>query len=238
MDRLIGLEPSNVVAGGVDFGAAADAAGKDGGVGDLHVRRGPLVSAGGHMEVLRLLLLKGADLDSPARDGSTVLHLMVEERRRDCVRLLLANGARTDQVVKLLLLKGAKKDVWSRYGKTTYDVAMEHGHARLFGGLKLGERLCAAARKGDVRAINRLPESGAAGNGRDQHGWTARHRAAFKGQADAVQTLLDKGVDVDVDARDEDGYTALNCTAESRQFDVVELLVKRGPTWRQGRTRA
>ncbi|KAL3715546.1 hypothetical protein ACJRO7_007301 [Eucalyptus globulus] len=68
--------------------------------------------------------------------------------------------------------------------------------------------------------------TGAAVNGLDQHGWTALHRAAFKGQADAGRTLLDKGVDVD--ARDEDGYAALHCTAESGQFDVVELLVKKG----------
>ncbi|KAF8007479.1 hypothetical protein BT93_K1483 [Corymbia citriodora subsp. variegata] len=205
-----------------------------------------LAAGGGHMEVLRLLLLKGADPDSPARDGSTALHLAVEERRRDCARLLLANGARTDvrtsgdgetplhvaarlgdeQMVKLLLQKGANKDVRSRYGKTAYDMAAENGHARLFDALKLGDRLCAVARKGDVRAINRLLESGAAVNGRDQHGWTALHRAAFKGRVDAVRTLLDKGVDVD--ARDEDGYTALHCAAESGQFDVVELLVKKG----------
>ncbi|KAL3715542.1 hypothetical protein ACJRO7_007297 [Eucalyptus globulus] len=205
-----------------------------------------LAAGGGHMDVLRLLLLKGADPDSPARDGSTALHLAVEERRRDYARLLLANGARTDvrstgdgetplhaaarlgdeQMVKLLLQKGANKDVRSRHGKTAYDVAVEHGHARLFDALKLGDRLCAAAREGDVRAINRLLESGAAVNGRDQHGWTALHRAAFKGRADAVRTLLDKGVDVD--ARDEDGYTALHCGAESGQFDVVELLVKKG----------
>ncbi|KAI3413079.1 uncharacterized protein J3R85_016569 [Psidium guajava] len=205
-----------------------------------------LAAGGGHTDVLRLLLLKGADPDAPARDGGTALHLAVEERRRDCARLLLANGARTDvrssgdgetplhaaarlgdeHMVKLLLQKGANKDVRSRYGTTAYDMAAEHGHTRLFDVLKLGDRLCTAARKGDVRAINRLLESGAAVNGRDQHGWTALHRAAFKGRADAVRTLLDKGVDAD--ARDEDGYTALHCAAESGQFDVVELLVKKG----------
>lgn len=205
-----------------------------------------LAAGGGHMDVLRLLLLKGADPDSPVKDGGTALHLAVEERRRDCARLLLANGARTDvrrsgdgetplhaaarlgdeQMVKLLLQKGANKDVRSWYGKTAYDLAAEHGHVRLFDVLKLSDRLCTAARKGDVRAINRLLESGAAVNSRDQHGWTALHRAAFKGRADAVRALLDKGVDVD--ARDEDGYTALHCAAESGQSDVVELLVKKG----------
>lgn len=200
----------------------------------------------GHIEVLRLLLLKGAKVNSQTKDGNTALHLAVEERRRDCARLLLANGARTDirngrdgdtplhiaaatgddNMVKLLLQKGANKDVRNGTGKTAYDVAAENGHTRLFDGLKLGDDLCAAARKGEVRTIQKLLEAGAAINGRDQHGWTALHRAALKGRTEAVRVLLEKGVDVD--AKDEDGYTALHCAAESGHADVTEILVKKG----------
>ena len=49
------------------------------------------------MEVLRLLLQKGANVDALTKDGNTALHyLAVEERRRDCARLLLASGATAD----------------------------------------------------------------------------------------------------------------------------------------------
>ncbi|KAJ7976420.1 Ankyrin repeat containing protein [Quillaja saponaria] len=204
-----------------------------------------LAAAGGHMEVLRLLLLKGAHADSLTKDGNTALHLAVEEGRRDCARLLLANGAKPDirniqdgdtplhiaagsgdeHMVKLLLQKGAKKDVRNRGGKTAYDVAAENGQNRLFDALKLGDSLCLAARKGEVRNIQKLLENGAAINGRDQNGWTALHRASFKGQIEAVRFLLEKGIDVD--AKDEDGYTALHCAAESGHADVIELLVKK-----------
>ncbi|MED6145330.1 hypothetical protein PIB30_024083 [Stylosanthes scabra] len=209
---------------------------------------GPIhyAARGGHVEVLRLLLLKGAKVDSLTRDGNTALHLAVEERRRDCARLLLANGARTDvrntregdtplhiaastgddHMVKLLLQKGANKDVRNLQGKTAYDVAAENGHARLFDALRLGDNLCVAARKGEVRTIQKLLESGAAINGRDQHGWTALHRASFKGRMEAVRVLVEKGIDVD--AKDEDGYTALHCAAESGHADVTEFLVKKG----------
>lgn len=202
----------------------------------------------GHMDVLRLLLLKGAKVDTPTKDGNTALHLAVEERRRDCARLLLANGARTnvgnsregdtplhmaaangdENMVKLLLHKGgiASKEVRNKQGKTAFDVAVENGHSRLFDALRLGDSLCAAARKGEVRAIQKVLESGAAINGRDQNGWTALHRAAFKGKIEAVRFLVDKGIDVD--AKDEDGYTALHCAAESGHADVTELLVKKG----------
>ncbi|OVA16446.1 MSP domain [Macleaya cordata] len=205
-----------------------------------------LAAQRGHLEILRLLLLKGADFDSLTSDGLTALHLTVAEHKRDCAKLLLASGARTDigsvpdgetplhlaaglgdeQMVKLLLQKGANKYILNRFGKTAYDIAVKSGHNRLFDVLGLGDRLCAAARKGELRAIHRILEKGTLINGRDQHGWTALHRAAFKGQVDAVRMLLDKGADID--ARDEDGYTALHCASESGQGEVIELLVKKG----------
>ncbi|KAL0426643.1 UNVERIFIED_CONTAM: hypothetical protein Slati_2839100 [Sesamum latifolium] len=208
---------------------------------------GPDVEArNGHVEVLRHLLLKGANVNARTKDGKTALHMAVEERRRDCARLLLANGARADiqnasdgetplhvasflgdeQMVKLLLHKGANKDVRNKSGKTAYDLAAENGHTKLFDALRLGDNLAVAARKGEVRTIIRLLENGASINGQDQNGWTALHRAAFKGRMDAARALIEKGIDVN--AKDEDGYTALHCAAESGQADVIELLVKKG----------
>ncbi|KAM6546926.1 hypothetical protein CsatB_027662 [Cannabis sativa] len=213
-----------------------------------------LAARGGHMDVLRLLILKGADVDALTKDGNTALHLAVAEQRRDCVRLLLANGANPnvrdtfdgdaplhvaaalgdEYLVKLLLQKGANKDVRNRVGRTAYDMAAENGHTKLFDALKLGDSLSLASRKGEVRTMLRLIEHGAAINGRDQHGWTALHRACFKGRVEAVRALLEKGVDVD--AKDEDGYTALHCAVESGHADVIELVVKKGEADVEART--
>ncbi|KAE9588768.1 hypothetical protein Lal_00042218 [Lupinus albus] len=205
-----------------------------------------LASREGHVDVLRLLLLKGAKVDSLTKDGNTALHLAVEQHRRGCAKLLLANGARThirntregntplhiaaaigdEKMVKLLLQKGANKDVRNKLNKTAYDVAEENEHKHIFDALRFGDNLCVAARKGEVRMIHKLLESGAAINGRDQHGWTALHRASFKGRIDAVRALMEKGIDLD--AKDEDGYTALHCAVESGNADVTEVLVKKG----------
>ncbi|KAM7273024.1 hypothetical protein ACFE04_027688 [Oxalis oulophora] len=209
--------------------------------GPIHIS-----AANGHLEVLRLLLIKGASVDALTKDGNSALHLCVEEKRRDCARLLLASGAKPDirnaadgdtplhiaaglgdePMVKLLLHKGANKDIRNKLGKTAYDLAAEFGHTRLFDSLKLGDSLCTAARKGELRTIQKLIENGASINGRDQNGWTALHRAAFKGRIEAARLLIERGIDVN--AKDEDGYAALHCAVESGQIDVIELLVKKG----------
>jgi len=158
-------------------------------------------------------LANGATADvRNSGDGDTPLHI--------------AASLGDEHMVRLLLLKGANKDIRNRVGKSAYNVAAEFGHNRLFDALKLGDSLCVAARKGEVRTIQRLLQNGAAINGRDQHGWTALHRASFKGKLDAVRALVEKCIDID--AKDEDGYTALHCAAESGQAEVTELLVKKG----------
>ncbi|TQE04005.1 hypothetical protein C1H46_010376 [Malus baccata] len=55
-------------------------------------------------------------------------------------------------------------------------------------------------------------------NGRDLHGWTAIHKACFKGKIEVIRTLLENGVDMN--AKDEDGYIALHCAAESGHAEV------------------
>lgn len=205
-----------------------------------------LAARNGHLEVLRLLLVKGANPDLMTKDGNTALHLAVSERRRDCARLLLASGAKPDirnqrdgetplhvaagvgdeQMVMLLLQKGANKYIRNMAGKTTYDVAAESGYTRLFDALKLGDSFCVAARKGEARLLQKFIENGAIIHGRDQHGWTALHRASFKGKTEAVKLLVQKGIDID--AKDEDGFSALHCAVESGHAEVVDLLVKKG----------
>ncbi|KAM7260642.1 hypothetical protein ACFE04_011315 [Oxalis oulophora] len=51
-------------------------------------------AANEHLEVLRLLLIKGARVDALTKSDNSNLHLVVEEKRRDCAHLLLANGAK------------------------------------------------------------------------------------------------------------------------------------------------
>lgn len=220
---------------------ASTSRGEDSSMGAIH-----LASINGHLPILKLLLEKGADVNALTKDGATALHLAVGGRKRDIAKLLLSHGAATDirndkegdsvlhvaarfgddPMIKLLLKTGANKEIRNRYGKTPSDLAEANGHAGLFNALRLGDSLCKSARAGEVGAIHRVLENGAALSGRDQNGWTALHRVSFKGHIDAARALLDKGIDVD--ARDGEGYTALHCAAESGHGDLVEILVKKG----------
>ncbi|PKU69646.1 ankyrin repeat domain-containing protein 65-like [Dendrobium catenatum] len=207
-----------------------------------------LAAAGGHTELLRLLLLKGAAPEATAADGRTALHLAAAEQRRECVGLLLSAGSRADvcggaaketplhlaaaagdeATARLLISSGCAglREARNGAGKTAFDVAAEEGQRRLFDMLKAGESLAAAARSGDVSAVVRAIEMGAAVDGRDGLGWTALMRAGFKGRVEIMRILIEKGAALD--ARDEAGYTALHCAVEAGQVEAVEVLVKRG----------
>lgn len=210
--------------------------------GPLH-----LAAEGGHTELLRLLLLKGDTVDAKTADGRTALQLAAAGRRRECAAVLIAAGARVevtgpegdtplhaaaaagDEAMARLLIAGGCagiREARNRAGKTAYDVAAEMGQHKLFDLLRAGEILMAAARKGDVRALTREIEIGAAVDGRDGSGWTALMMAGFKGRVAVIRVLLEKGAEID--ARDEEGYTALHCAAEGGQAEAVEVLVKRG----------
>ncbi|KAJ0981569.1 hypothetical protein J5N97_009824 [Dioscorea zingiberensis] len=150
------------------------------------------VATSRYLEVMRLLLLNGTGVDAKTSDGHTTLHLAAGELKRDWARILLASGARMDvrgeangdmpmyiavscgdkQMVWLLLAKGCAgtREARNQVGHTMYDTATEEGHGQLFNMLRLGDGLCAMARKGERRGVGKLVDRGAGVNMRDQNG--------------------------------------------------------------------
>ncbi len=85
----------------------------------------------------------------------------------------------------------------------------------------------AAARAGDLGAIERHMESGAAVDTVDpEHGATPLLWAASTGRAKAIELLIDRGADVN--AADRDGGTALLVAAFLGHEKAVDVLIRHG----------
>ncbi len=88
------------------------------------------------------------------------------------------------------------------------------------------ETIWAAAKSGDVEAIQRHLAKGADPNQRDPAGLTPLSWAALLGQAEAANSLIEAGANLEI--TDNDGNTALHCAAFMGEVALVRLLVENG----------
>jgi len=189
----------------------------------------------GHLEVARLLIESGADINDGNRHSERPLHWAAFKGHLDVARLLIESGADVNasdfeglkplhfaameghvEVVRLLIESGADVNAW--------------------GGEDCDTPLHFAAMEGHVEVVRLLIESGADVNARDCErlelmkfllkkndiGWTPLHWAAFKGHLDVARLLIESGADVN--ARDSGGRTPLDLAREKGHREVVELL--------------
>lgn len=180
------------------------------GITPLHVAQSP--------EIAQLLITKGADVNAKAKNGITPLYLAQSKEIAD---LLLANGAQINTkevnhkylrgktllhraaeigsppMVKLLLQKGANIVARDDAGRTPLHLASTKEVAQLL-----------------IADIN----------ARDRYKKTPLHAAAYRGNKEVVQLLLEHGADVN--ARDYANRTPLYYAKK----DAIELLKKYGAT--------
>lgn len=90
-----------------------------------------------------------------------------------------------------------------------------------------GEKLLAAARKGDVATIKALLDAGTDVNSKNRYGATALSYAADKGNIEVVRLLLDRGADVDV--KDSFyGATPMTWAVDKGYTEIVKALLDKG----------
>ena len=172
----------------------------------------PLVDAArrGDATAVRALIAKKANVNEPARDGSTAL-------------LWAAYNADVE-LTRALLAAGAKADAANRYGVTPLIQAARTGDtplidALLKGGAKAsvahpdGETaVMSAARTGRTDAVALLIEAGADVNAATYQDETALMWAAVEGHAEVIKTLL-------AAKADPDRKTRINTIAERKNSD-------------------
>ncbi len=153
---------------------------------------------GVHLEVLRFLVDRGADVRAADANGLTPLHITASRGHLEASRLLVEKGAPVDaksaggatpfslaarrgkkDLLEFLLANGARKEdleIRDDYGRTP---------------------LCAVSRDGgDPATIKTLIDLGADVNAADRQGWTPIELAAWRPYPAVVELLLDAGADL------------------------------------------
>lgn len=186
------------------------------------------------VEMVELLLAKGARLNQPVKYKSALMHA-VSEGHVEITKLLLARGedvnTQTDegtalmmavrrgnpQMVQLLLDGGARVNVRHRSGNTPLIMSAEPSFAEM--NAKPGGPPPVSS--SEVTSL--LLARGADPNAVGQYGRTALMAAS---SVTKVKLLLARGAQVNV--KDESGATALTSAVERADVAVVEALLKAG----------
>lgn len=190
----------------------------------------PLVTAAGNnrLEMVRLLLSKGADINANKGDyDKTALHRAVE----------MGYTAIADYLIK----SGARLDIADRQGRTPVYYAVSNSYTgliRLF--VSKGETILVKDKYNNYAVLYAL-ENGytepldmalspqnhlSAANAKELVGSTLLHSAVTAGSKKYVQYCLDKGVSID--ARDRNGLTPLFKLFQRRRFELAPFLLEKG----------
>jgi len=184
-----------------------------------------LASRRGHIEIVRLLIDKGININQTNKDGQNALHWACENGHNETVQLLIQKGVDTKQkdifrqnalhwasrrghkeLVQLLMGKGLDANEKDKFGKSALHWAWFYDHKEV---------------------VQLLIEKGIDIHQQNNDGQNALHWASSKGHKDVVHLLVEKGIDINL----KDGLfkqNALHFAAEKGYYDIVQLLIEKG----------
>ena len=204
----------------IERGAAVDA--KTGtGATPLHC----LMWMTGSMDMARLLIEKGADINSSSTSGTSILMMAAIEKRREIVDYLLD--------IRVFVPSPKEKE-----GQDLFFVSVRNNLIKLFDRLiSLGadiretnlagnNLLHEACRNGSIEMIKKLLHAGIKTTDANRSGWTPLHYAAEGGYEEAAVILMENRAPINT--RTVDGYTAYDIAVELKNAQVADLLVLKG----------
>eukprot|EP00741_Cyanophora_paradoxa_P021266 tig00021348_g20526.t1 len=215
--------------------------------------------AGGHMHVLKYLLIMGADRNHQNKRGETPLMYALVHKRDTVTRYLVDNGAalalkttrghtalyfalksRRRRMVRLLIQKGAAFSFGEPYWSLVKD-AVKRSEAEFFACLEengigltaevLVEVMLAAGRYGSEPVLSMCLKKGASVNAAGSGGRRLIHQLAQHGHFRLMKVLL-RDYRPEVNARDADNATPLLLAARGSHVNTSYLLLKAGATGR------
>ncbi|XP_048578543.1 ankyrin repeat and KH domain-containing protein 1 isoform X2 [Nematostella vectensis] len=186
-----------------------------------------LAAAGGHDELVQLLLAKGSDIEHRDKKGCTPLILSATAGHNSTVEILMEHGAdieaqsdRTKDTALSLACSGGRQEVVELL--IAKGANFEHRNVSDYTPLSL------AASGGYVGIIKLLLSHGAEINSRtgSKLGISPLMLAAMNGHTSAVKLLLDMGSDINAQI-ETNRNTALTLACFQGRHEVVSLLVDR-----------
>lgn len=208
-----------------------------------------LAASQGLVDMARLLLDRGANVDARDHRGRTPLWEAIERDDMKMTRFLLTNGADVNAqdhrgctplweaiqrnslgMVKFLLDNGADPNITDVHGDAALGWAITIARVKKSPlntkGMSDKTQRSIAAPTANEALVQLLIDNGACRDLRNEKGWTPLWGAAACGYDSAIRTLLCE--DVDIDAKYGFGRTLLWVAVEAGHKSTVKLLLDRG----------
>jgi hypothetical protein len=187
-----------------------------------------LAASGGHVEVVRLLIAEGADINAKASLDETALHKAADHGHKEVVELLLAAGAdinAKDKDGRTPLQLGAMS------GNPEVAAILRAHAAKATGGVEQAAKspadqkaFFAAVGNSEIAAVRAGIESHPGWLEEvDSEGLTPLATAASLGDKNMVEFLLGKGAAVNAH-----NTVALRIAAKAGHADIMRLLIAKG----------
>ena len=183
-----------------------------------------LASRRRHIDIVRMLIDRGADVSAQNKFGSTALHLASRDGDIELARILIDRGADMSAQDKFrsTALHLACRDGHLDLGRMLIDCRADMSAQDKHGSTALH----LASKNGHVDIVRMLIARGADVSARNRYGWTTLHSASENGNVDIGRMLIERGADVS--AEDEYRSTALHLASKNGHIALARMLIEHG----------
>ncbi|HEX6043801.1 MAG TPA: ankyrin repeat domain-containing protein [Pyrinomonadaceae bacterium] len=178
-------------------------------------------AARGDLEVVKVLVQRGADVNVKDKQGYTALFHAIEAMYDDVELVLLSQPGLDPNARGLNGTTALLKYVW-RDRKDAVDVLLKRGADVNAQDADGDAPLHGAAENGNVEILNLLLDKGADPNVKNKLGGTPLMWAAVFGNETAAARLLERGADASL--KDVEGMTALDWARKNKRDKAVAVL--------------